>query len=188
MDKVSALVIKTWLRRGVLLGAWALAGCASTNHPLSDYVFSLTAWTGRDGGVDFLLLNVTDYPVRAVNVLPGALRVEVRDDAGNPLTKGYVPLFEVAELGTTDALFRSRAHRLPSQKALKGSISAKVLADLLSTRTPFDQTRIYRLGFEVDAPVFDQRNQLLLAHVRTRSLCDLSFRDGRARMDCRSPY
>ena len=41
---------------------------------------------------------------------------------------------------------------------------------------------------QVDAPVVGPGNQVLTAHVRTRSLCDLSFRDNRPRIDCRSPY
>ena len=171
-------------RRILLAGLSALAGCASARQPLPGYVFSLTVWASGES-VDFLLLNVADQPIRVINVLPGSLAVEVRDDAGAPLTDGFMPLFPDRPAVAPDP---RRASRLPSQKAAKGSLSARGLAEALSARIALDPARTYRLGFQVEAPVVGPDNQVLLAHVRTRSLCDLSFRDGRPRMDCRSPY
>jgi hypothetical protein len=172
-------------RRIFLAGLVALSGCVTAERPLPDYVFSLTAWPGRDGGVDFLLLNVADNPIRVINPLPQALAVEVRDDAGTSLTDGFQPLFQNSPPPDLNA---AHAHRLPSQKAVRGYISAAQLTQALAGRVTFDPARTYRLGFEVDAPVVGPGNQVLTAHVRTRSLCDLSFRDNRPRIDCRSPY
>jgi hypothetical protein len=178
------MVSKSWSRRGVLAGAGALAGCAATSGPLPGYVFSLTVWASGDT-VDFLLLNVADNPVAVINPVPRQLAVEIKDDMGASLTDGFVPLFEDAP--PLD-LSPRRARKLLSQKAAKGSMSARQLTQALAGRVSFDPARIYSFGFEVQAPVVSASNQVLLAHVRTRSLCDLSFRDSRARMDCRSPY
>jgi hypothetical protein len=185
VDKAASMLVNSWTRRGWLVGAGALAGCASAPGPLPDYVFSLTAWTGRDGGVDLLLLNVADTPIRVINPLPQAIAVAVTDDTGASLTGGFVPLFEKAP---PPDLNPAHARRLPSQKAAKGSIQAGQLIAALSGRVSLDPARTYRFGFEVQAPVVGPGEQVLSAHVRTRSLCDLSFPAGRPRMDCRSPY
>jgi hypothetical protein len=171
-------------RRLALIGPAALAACAGAEPPLPGYLFSLTVW-GSGESIEFLLLNVADHPIRVIQALPGAVRVEVADGAGASLTGGFVPLFSDAP---APDLSPARARRLPSQKALRAKLSAAGIARALAGRVSLDPAQTYRIGFEVDAPVVGPDGTVLMAHVRTRSLCDLSFRDGRPQMACRSPY
>jgi hypothetical protein len=170
VDKASAMAIRStpW---AAALFALCLAGCATSTGPLPGFIFSLTAWTaGRD--VEFLLLNATDNPIRAGRDILGTLSIEVRDEAGAPVTAGLVRYDETP--GTPTA---RQARRLASQDVFRAKLSSEALVRRIEAATGarLDRNERYRLGFETSSPVVAETGELVFARVRSRSNCTLWF-------------
>lgn len=169
-------------RRIVVLFALVVTGCASATGPLPAYVFSLTAWTaGRD--VELLLLNVTDNPVRASRDIIGTLSIEVRDEADQSVTNGFVRYDETPGVPTV-----RQARKLGSQQVFREKLRSEALVRRVeqATGAPLDRRRRYRLGFETATPVVADNGALAFAKVRSRSNCSLNFDGGGARISCGS--
>lgn len=165
-----------------LAAAASLAACASANAPLPGYLFSLTAWTaGRD--VEFLLVNVTDNTVRAGRKIVETVSIEVRDDTGAAVTDGFVRYDTNPPAPTARG-----AGRLRSQAAFRETLSAEALVRRVEAATgaPLDRARRYRLGFESATPVVAPDGAVLVAKVRSRSNCTLSFEGRRPAIACGS--
>lgn len=174
-----------WNRRGVIGAGLVLAGCAGDLYALPDYVFSLTCWSARDGGIDFLLMNVVDHPIEAVNAILDNLAVAVRDETGALLTEGFVRL----NMAPPRVYPPSASQRLQPRKALKAHLSPRDLAQRIAAATgrPLSATARYQLSFETTAPVRIARDRLADARVRSRSICSLWFENGRVRSECHGP-
>lgn len=157
-------------------------GCASAATRLPDFIFSLTAWASGPE-IEFLLLNVTQQRVKASNNILSALLVEVRDDAGQPVTRGpvrYQPASPSPQARDTRSLRPNRVFRQKvSTELLLQRIEAEAGASL-------DRTRRYSVRFETLTPVIGPKDELVFATVRSRSVCTISFVATKPRADCGS--